>query len=259
MAHLSEICSRGACTKDGVLIEVVESASSARYDADILFNPLSWNECAKSQEGLFRFDALERISRRITEEFYFGHAPNRQMPEISKDDWNTSLLEPYTTGPSGYDLPCLLSANRPTKGRMMLCAQDPLRGAGPATLTVGTFFGIDSNYHRSRRHWGLIWQLVRDCVAAGYDVWVTDAVKLYAGKDVVLNDKGLRDLCFAIMRDEVSAFRPDKVIAFGAWAQRALSEASVTAPVVRVPHPTARGLTGTMQSRLESYRGFVLS
>lgn len=233
--------------------------NSVPYDEDILFNPPIWKDLVGSQQQLFRLEALTRISNRLRDEFYFGHGPSREMPEIVKDDWTSRLLDPFGDRPIGYDLPCLLSADRPAKGRIMLCAQDPLRGPGLVKLTVGTFFGIDSNYHRSRRHWGMIWQLIRGFVLEGYDVWVTDAIKLYAGKNVVARYPELRQLCFDIVRDEVLAFRPDRVVAFGALAGQALADARVNASVLRVPHPTAHGQRGTMRTRLEVYRKLIVS
>lgn len=233
--------------------------NSFLFDVDILFNPPAWNELAETQTGLFRTAALKSISDRLRHEFHHGHAADREMPEIARSDWNTPLLEPYADRPIGYDLPCLLSAKRPSIGRIVLCAQDPLRGPGPAKLTVGTFFGIDSNYHRSRRHWGMIWQLIRHCVMQGYDVWVTDAIKLFAGKNVLSHDTRLRELCYATIRAEISAFDPTKVVAFGSWASDAISAAGVNASVLRVPHPTARGLRGNMQERLEGYRSLILN
>jgi hypothetical protein len=232
--------------------------NSDLFDEDILFNPPAWNALVETQRELFRIAALETISDRLRQEFYHGHAADREMPEIARSDWNTPLLDAYADQPIGYDLPCLLSAERPTIGRIILCAQDPLRGPGPAKLTVGTFFGIDSNYHRTRRHWGMIWQLIRHCVMQGYDVWVTDAIKLFAGKKVLSQDSRLRELCYATIRDEVSAIDPTKVVAFGSWASDAISAAGVNVSFLRVPHPTARGLRGTMQERLEGYRSLIL-
>ena len=228
------------------------------YDADIFFNPPNWSDLAQTQCKLFCLDALQSVSDRLRNEFHFGHQSGREMPEILQTDWTTRLLDNYVSGPIGYDLPCLLSAERPTSGKIMLCAQDPLRGSGPAKLTVGTFFGIDSNYHRTRRHWGMIWQLIRTCVHAGYDVWVTDAIKLFAGPNVVNRDSALRQLCFDTVRVEVSAFQPDKIIAFGAIAEKALAAANLNAEVLRVPHPTARGTRGPLTERLEHYRQLIL-
>lgn len=228
------------------------------YDADIAFNPPIWSELVQTQRKLFCPEALQKISDRLRNEFHYGHQSGREMPEISQPDWTTRLLDSYVGRPIGYDLPCLLTADRPTKGKIMLCAQDPLRGSGPAKLTVGTFFGIDSYYHRTRRHWGMIWQLIRSCVHAGYDVWVTDAIKLFAGPNVINRDSALRQLCFDTVRDEVSAFEPDKVIAFGAIAESALNAANLSAEVLRVPHPTARGTQGPLTERLEHYRQLIL-
>lgn len=228
------------------------------YDADIIFNPPNWSDLAQTQRKLFRLESLQMISDRLRNEFHYGHQSGREMPEISQTDWTTRLLDSYVGVPIGYDLPCLLSADRPTSRKIMLCAQDPLRGSGPAKLTVGTFFGLDSSYHRTRRHWGMIWKLIRTCVHAGYDVWVTDAIKLFAGKDVVNRDSALRELCLSTVCDEVAAFQPDKIIAFGAMAESALNAANVNAEVVRVPHPTARGIRGPLTERLEHYRRLIL-
>ena len=243
--------------KESGLTDFGDHEAAKLYDPDILFNPPVWNELVETQCGLFRPAALHQISDRLRHEFHFGHAAGRQMPEIAATDWSTCLLAPYSNGPIGYDLPCLLSAARPAQGKIMLCAQDPLRGPGPAKLTVGTFFGIDSNYHRTRRHWGMIWQLIRACIQRGYDVWVTDAIKVFAGPNVVNRDEGLRELCFGTVREEVAAFRPDRVIAFGAVAENAISAASIKAPILRVPHPTARGIRGTLGARLEEYSRLI--
>lgn len=236
----------------------LNGANTPVYDADILFNPPAWDALVETQRTLFRTIALKNISDQLRQEFYFGHAPNREMPVIDESDWNTTLLGAYADRPLGYDLPCLLSAERATKGRIMLCAQDPLRGAGPARLTVGTFFGIDSQYHRTRRHWGMIWQLIRSFVETGYEVWVTDAIKIFAGKNIVMKDEKIRDLCYAVMAAEIAAFQPDHLVAFGSVADGALRASNSGQQVVRVPHPTARGIRGSHRDRLDLYRNAIL-
>lgn len=238
--------------------ETLSGVEAPLYDGDILFNPPAWEEFVDSQKALFRPTVLKQLSDRLRNEFHHGHAPNREMPEIKPEDWNTRLLEPYADRPLGYDLPCLLSADRSEKGRIMLCAQDPLRGPGPAKLTVGTFFGIDSQYHRTRRHWGMIWRLVRLLVDRGYDVWVTDAIKLFAGPNMIYKDEKLRNLCYSVMQEEIAAFRPNRVIAFGSIAESALRAVIAHQQVIRVPHPTARGVRGTLHERFNFYRDAIL-
>lgn len=232
---------------------MTSSGELKKFDPDILFNPPPWSDLVETQRELFDTDALVRISDQLREEFHKGHAPGRDMPEIPRPAWRTRLLDPYAKKTIGYDLPCLLSADRSTRGRIMLCAQDPKRDGKEAKLTVGTFFGIDSDYHRARRHWGMMWQLIRRCVLAGYDVWVTDAIKLYAGRNVMRHDPDLRALCFSVIRKEVEAFQPDKVLAIGNDARDALNAAEIKIPVVHVVHPTARGLRGPFKDRLEDY------
>ncbi len=175
------------------------------------------------------------------------------MPEIAPQDWNTKLLAPYVGGTIGYDLPCLLSADRPSRGRIMLCAQDPLRKPGGARLTVGTFFGIDNHTLRTRRHYGVIWLFIRQCVLAGYDVWVTDAIKLYAGRNVLRRDPDLRSLSISVISAEVAAFRPDKILTFGNDARWAMKASGAVVPLTHVAHPNARGIKGPFKDRLIIY------
>lgn len=227
-------------------------------DLDILFNLSDWERCIQSQAALFDLQALVAISDQLRVDFHQGHSKDRQMPEIARGDWVTPLLEKYAEASIGYDLPCLISANRPVRGRLMFCAQDPLRRPGPAKLTVGTFFGLDSDYHRVRRHWGAMWQLICSCVFAGYDVWVTDAIKLYAGKDVVGKDSQLMALCLNVLENEISAFVPEKILAVGGRASWALSSVCSDIPIVHVPHPTARGQKGAFSERFQVFENKLL-
>lgn len=164
------------------------------------------------------------------------------MPEIAQADWNSGLLTQYNDREIGYDLPCLLSADRPTRGRIMLCAQDPLRKGTSPSLTVGTFFGIDNPRYRHRRnHHGAVWNLIRTCVHAGFDVWVTDALKIFVGKDQLWKNPELFKLCFEILRDEIEAFSPNKILTLGRTAGNALSYVRLEDTFLRAPHPAARG------------------
>lgn len=211
-------------------------------DHDIHFNRGGWQSIIKTQNKLFNPDALVAISDRLREEFHSGHPNGRQMPEIGQEDWETGLLRGYTDREIGYDLPCLLSGDRPTKGRIMLCAQDPLRRGTLPSLTVGTFFGIDNNGLRhSRRHYGALWNLIRACVHAGYDVLVTDALKIFVGKNKLKKNPPLESLCFDTLKDEIDTFSPNKILAMGAVAGHALSRVLSEDAFIRVPHPMARG------------------
>lgn len=142
-----------------------------KYDADILFNRTPWQDLIASQELLFKPEALLEISDSLRVDFHEGHAQGRKMPVVPHAAYANDLLATFDDQVAGYDLPCLLSANRPTRGRVMFCAQDPLRNGEQKGITVGTFFGIDSDWLRqSRRHYGVLWQLIRRCVEHGYDV-----------------------------------------------------------------------------------------
>ncbi|MFD2845654.1 uracil-DNA glycosylase family protein [Paracoccus cavernae] len=232
------------------------SKSLAPYsplDADIAFNPQPWGRLIQTQEQLFDTNALIQISDRLRLEFHGGHAPNRVMPEIAQQDWATDLLDRYADGHIGYDLPCLLSADRSARGRIMMCAQDPLRSTDAAKLTVGTFFGIDNNKYRVSRHYGMMWQFIRRCVLAGHDVWVTDAIKIFAGKGVAQRDLPLRELSRSVIEDEVAAFAPDRIVTFGKLAQETMASIRGRHALISLKHPTAHGQRGSFKDRVGIY------
>ena len=220
-----------------------------KYDADILFNHAPWEDLITSQGPLFKPETLLEISDGLRMDFHEGHAHGRKMPLVPTDAYAHDLLVKFDSHVAGYDLPCLLSAERPTRGRVMFCAQDPLRNGGQRGITVGTFFGIDSDYLRqSRRHYGVLWQLIRRCVENGYDVWVTDAMKLYA-KDAPI-DPQLYDIC-----GEVQLFNPDHIVAFGNRARYLLESFGLDKPLIHQRHPTARGssVAWAIQGATRSY------
>lgn len=227
--------------------------SSPRFEAEILFNPEPWGKLIETQARLFDVRTLIEISDQLRLEFYDGHADDRVMPEIDRQDWVTNLLDCYADQHLGYDLPCLLSAERPVRGRIMMCAQDPLRSSEEAKLTVGTFFGIDNNHLRARNHYRMIWQFIKRCVLAGYDVWVTDAIKLFAGKGVVQRNRPLRDLSRSIIEDEVAAFKPDRIVAFGKVACEMMADIGGDHLLVCQKHPTAFGQRGSLADRVDKY------
>ena len=213
-------------------------------DPDIQFNRGNWRYLIETQRKLFDPVALVAISDRLRKEFHRGHASDRKMPEIEEADWKSNLLTRYKDREIGYDLPCLLSNDRPVQGRIMLCAQDPLRSSTtPPGLTVGTFFGIDDNRLRlGGNHYRAIWNLIRTCVKAGYEVWVTDALKIFVGKHALWKDPDLVKLCFEILRAEIEAFAPDKILTMGGTAAGALSRSGLKkGSFLRATHPSYYG------------------
>ncbi len=226
-----------------------------KHDADILFNRGPWQDLIASQDLLFKPEALAAISDGLRTDFHEGHAQGRKMPVVPADAYANDLLATFDNHVAGYDLPCLLSANRPTRGRVMFCAQDPLRNGGQKGITVGTFFGIDSDYLRqSRRHYGVLWQLIKRCVENSYDVWVTDAMKLYA-KDAAIHPQ-LDAICGKVLSHEVELFNPDHIVAFGNRARHLLDSFDLNRPVIQERHPTARGSSAAWakEGATRSYR-----
>ena len=238
--------------------------ASSPLDKDLTFNRGEWGNWIGSQSGLFRINALHDISGRLRDEFHAGHQAGRSMPLLRPAAAATPLLAPLHEKLAGYDLPCLIeSREAPSQRRIMFCAQDPLR-SGPGTgITVGTFFGIDNQWLRhSRRHYGVVWRLIRRSVSEGYGVWVTDAMKLWCKEGI---DPQLREACAEVLREEVRRVSPKKIVAFGWAAATTLEQLGFIDRTVHVLHPAARRPTGwaggtpantpddRMQARVDKY------
>ncbi len=191
-----------------------------KLDSDILFNTEPWEKIISSQINLFSKDSLINISNGIREEFHSGHAPNRKPPMMPKEAIIAPELLTYADHICGYDLPCLISGSRPSRGLIMFCAQDPLRRlSSPIGISVGTFFGFDHDHLRcSLKHYGVLWQLIRRCVAHGYDVWLTDAMKIHCIGNKISPE--LHQLCEETLRSEVDLAQPERIVAFGGRAKR---------------------------------------
>lgn len=229
------------------------TSSPHAFDADVLFNEGEWSDLIRSQEKLFSRESLTRVSDGLREEFYSGHAEGRQMPSFQRSDWATDLLEAFTDYPIGYDLPCLISRDRPTRGTIMLCAQDPLRKTGtPGVVTIGTFFGTDSERYRHyinpgkevKPHHPAMWDVVRACLDADYDVWLTDAVKVFAGPgNLLLKDQRGRRVCSEILAEEIAKVQPVRIVALGGKATAEIYGVAVKQEVIgadrvmALPHP----------------------
>ncbi len=219
--------------------EILRKGFFMKFEQDIQFNRGEWPRIIESQHRLFALPALVEISDRLREDFHNGHAPGRTMPEIDPAHWATDALAAHANGFFGYDLPCLISRDRPAKGRIMLCAQDPLRDKVSAAPTVGTFFGIDSDYLRyNKKQHGGVWSFIRGCVSSGYDVLATDALKLFVGEKQLRKDPVLTDLCYKTLEDEIAAFSPDIIVAMGSAAEKSVAKVKPAAKVLKTIHPS---------------------
>ncbi|WP_168161436.1 hypothetical protein, partial [Oceanicola sp. S124] len=88
---------------------------------------------------------------------------------------------------------------------------------------------------------------------AGYDVWVTDAFKLFAGKGIVQRNQSLRELSRSVIAGEVAAFAPNRIVAFGKIAGETIADLSGEHELTRLKHPTARGQKGPFKDRIDIY------
>lgn len=206
-----------------------------RRDTEYQLNQGDWDKLIASQSAIFTPQALVSLSRQLSSEFHHGRADGVPMPELdaaamnTPDDW--ALAERI----GGYDLPCLITGEVPSRGRIVLCAQDPLRSwqVTPG-ITVGCPFGVDvPKMRHQRKSNGLVWGVVRACVDSGYDVWLTDAWKLWLkGR----KPQGFYDKMAQVLRAELKAVDADGVVALGRKAEHALQQFNVP-DVVSLPHP----------------------
>ncbi|MBY5974281.1 uracil-DNA glycosylase family protein [Ferrimonas balearica] len=213
------------------------------FDADIQFNAGAWSEFVQTQSELFDFYTLSAVSSRLREEFYNGHPSGREMPVIPRRSWHSDLIERYQSRPIGYDLPCLISKTTATRGRLLFCAQDPWRSRfGPSEVTVGTFFGVDNpKFRHNYRGHGAVWLLVQACVEAGYEVWLTDVLKLFVGKGKLWKDESLIRQCLSVLDAEIEVVRPEAVLAFGRVASGTLASRVADDRLASGIHPSYYG------------------
>lgn len=214
----------------------------AMFDAEVQFNLGEWSSLIATQTRLFTIKGLTRVSDTLREDFHCGHRPGRHLPELPPAEWATNALNAHTGNPLGYDLPCLLERNDTNRGRIMLCAQDPFRRE-PASgnVSVGTFFGIDNpDFRHRKRHYRVMWDVITACMDAGYSVWVTDAIKIFAGKDVVKRDPELMGISRSTLSDEIRAVAPVRILALGNDAAWMLKTCDLPFDIAEAIHPAAR-------------------
>lgn len=72
-----------------------------KYDADIFFNRVPWEDLIVSQDLLFKPKALAASSDDLRMDFHEGHAPGRKMPVIPPEAYASDLLAPFENHVSG--------------------------------------------------------------------------------------------------------------------------------------------------------------
>lgn len=127
----------------------------------------------------------------------------------------------------GHDLPVWLSNDNPklTKGKIMIISEDPLRDDDAGVLTISTPFGVHCSTYREHTRSDIAFRLIENLLSSYGMVYITDARKMYAGK----NGKILKDAVrrkpydsnfFRMVFDhmievEISSFRPDLILTLG--------------------------------------------
>jgi len=215
--------------------------NSFRGDArDIHFNLGRWDDLIESQAEIFRKDRLRTLSDGLRNDFLNCQHAAAVNQVIPSEDYVAPCIAPLSQEIAGYDLPCLFSGDRPTKGTVMLCAQDPLRGAKSETgISVGTFFGVNSFVlRRNRAQHGIMWRLVRKFVDTGFDVWATDARKLFIYRQRLSREQN--ELCRDVLLKEIELVDPVRIVGFGNQAQHQLRSYDLGREITPALHPSSR-------------------
>lgn len=240
------------------------------YDRELSFNGEGWHKVLPSQEDLFQPDLLRKIGDMFSREFHHGvdgfieedrpyRTSGEALPVIPEHAINPEFSSHLCSRTTGYDLPCLVSGNRQASRNIMLCAQDPLRGkSDPFGVSVATFFGINNPRHReNNRHYGILWTLIKRLIEQDFNVWLTDARKLWFCPSSPM--QSIQDLQSDILRKEIDIVDPDRIVALGNQSFSALAEILKGTPRVnrlkKIHHPAWRGLP----RHLKKNEGFVYS
>jgi hypothetical protein len=224
-------------------------------EKQIQLNGKNWKQVIASQSSLFDLDKLHEIGA------YFGA---QFQGDYVESGWRTigadEIVEEYRANIDGvvcgYDLPVLLSdtSNEPSKKRIMLCAQDPLRfNETIPRVTVSAPFGVSQEHYRNgKKGSGIVWQVAASLVDQGYDVWLTDARKLWFPDEQHI--KQLRGICDQVLMAEIEHFDPQLVIAFGNEAAGVVGRAvrGTTRLACKLVHPSAQR-RGTFEMKVEEY------
>ncbi|NIY95861.1 MAG: hypothetical protein HWE39_09350 [Oceanospirillaceae bacterium] len=207
---------------------------------EIRLNKGHWSTWIESQAPFISADGLKDLSKSLEKEFRETHSRPPNLQIVPPEQISSESLLAYQDQVVGYDLPCLLSVDRPRRGTVMLCAQDPLRSPkSEIGLTVGTFFGLNSSIFRSnRRSHGVMWRVIVKLLSDDYDVWVTDAMKLHS--PTVKLTPELYGACRDVLDREIRAVAPVKIVAVGNVAASHFQRFGVTGAedVIRVVHPS---------------------
>lgn len=163
---------------------------------------------------------------------------------FSKDCLKISDEDYFSEGVIGLDVPLIIKGigNK----RVMFLAQDPLRneddfintlGVCNDKIVLGTPFAVHSKYYRTRGKGKFYTELFFSMAQEFNQIYLTDVYKLWK-KDGVGRRKG-RDISLGLLKDEISIFQPDIVLAFGTEAYNTLVKLNLGVTICRTPHQNA--------------------
>jgi hypothetical protein len=224
-------------------------------EIQIQLNGKNWKEVVTSQSSLFDINKLHEIGAYFSSQFQ-GEPVESGWRTIQTDEIVKEHRQHIEGKVCGYDLPVLISdtSTEPTQKRIMLCAQDPLRsGETEPRVTVSAPFGVSQKRYRNAKTGpGIVWTVAAHLVSFGYDVWLTDARKLwFPDKNAI---KALGTVCDQMLIAEMKLFDPQIVVAFGNQAAGVVGR-NVDASQRRarkLVHPSAQR-AGKFETKVKEY------
>lgn len=159
--------------------------------------------------------------------------------------WPAGMRGPTEAMVAGFDLPILVGeGNRPIA---MIIGQDPLRSIKeaerykPDRVLLSTPFGVHSPAGMKPRTLISYDVIIQTLIEEGYDVYVTDAAKMYlhnlTTNERIRPDAAASAVYAGILKKEITALSPAEVICLGNDAKNACI--GIWPKLVSVYHPRA--------------------
>lgn len=155
------------------------------------------------------------------------------------------------------DIDCLIGIDLPTifesdiaSGKIIVLAQDPLRSTKDfcheGKVIIGTPYALHSRYYRNKSS-KLYFQIINGLSHNYRNIYLTDVLKVYAEGSNLTSNKILLEVAYKLLYKEIKELKPDKILAMGSLASKALTEKEISAfckdkniEIVNTPHPRAR-------------------
>lgn len=193
--------------------------------------------------------AIKKIYEIFTQDFDSERAPTKMetlqrehlLPRTTDLDFLGKFKD--TGFQAGVDLPILLSPKHKSKKTIFIVAEDPLRPLKDKCdkIVFSTPFATHVDCFRKKKL-KVYWDITRRLLDNGYNVYITDLLKLWIKQKGVRKEKIANDLFDNFrqsLRKEIELFKPELIVTYGCAAWKLLQEIE-NSGISKIPftHPT---------------------